>query len=94
MSNECLEHGPKRLGDLVLARRTQFFQLQQLPADGDAESDHHDQRVIAEHSAQVRVGDTPATIPGLLIFRIRDGRIVHTRDYMDATALSRLRAAR
>ncbi|MET8004973.1 nuclear transport factor 2 family protein [Nonomuraea glycinis] len=49
--------------------------------------------LVVEQETVVKVGDRSITVPGLLILRIRDGLIVHTRDYMDATALAGVRAA-
>ncbi len=31
-------------------------------------------------------GAEPGEVPGLLVIRVRDGRIIHVRDYMDASA--------
>ncbi|HEX4811968.1 MAG TPA: nuclear transport factor 2 family protein [Nonomuraea sp.] len=47
--------------------------------------------VVVEQIAHVAVGDRAIPVPGLLVLRIRGGRIVHTRDYMDATAIARIR---
>ncbi|MCA2224538.1 nuclear transport factor 2 family protein [Nonomuraea aurantiaca] len=49
--------------------------------------------VVAEHEAVVTVADQELTVPGLLILRVRDGLIVHARDYMDTSAIARVRAA-
>jgi len=49
--------------------------------------------LVVEQETVVKVGDRSITVPGLLILRIRDGLIVHTRDYMDATAIVGVRAA-
>ncbi|GAA3161267.1 nuclear transport factor 2 family protein [Nonomuraea roseoviolacea] len=49
--------------------------------------------VVVEQEADVTVAGNPITVPGLLVLRVRDGRIVHTRDYMDTYAISRIRAA-
>ncbi|GGP10666.1 nuclear transport factor 2 family protein [Nonomuraea glycinis] len=49
--------------------------------------------LIVEQETVVKVGDRSITVPGLLILRIRGGLIVHTRDYMDATAIAGVRAA-
>jgi ketosteroid isomerase-like protein len=49
--------------------------------------------LVVEQETVVKVGDRSITVPGLLILRIRDGLIVHTRDYMDATAIAGVRAA-
>ncbi|WP_198169378.1 nuclear transport factor 2 family protein [Herbidospora daliensis] len=48
--------------------------------------------VVVEHEVDVTVHGRPHTVPGLLVIRARDGRIVHTRDYMDATAVGALRS--
>ncbi|NUW38024.1 nuclear transport factor 2 family protein [Nonomuraea sp. SMC257] len=48
--------------------------------------------VVVEQQTDVTVAGNPITVPGLLVLRVRDGRIVHTRDYMDASAISRIRA--
>ncbi|WP_217708819.1 nuclear transport factor 2 family protein [Nonomuraea rhodomycinica] len=49
--------------------------------------------VVVEQQTDVTVAGNPITVPGLLVLRVRDGRIVHTRDYMDSSAISRVRAA-
>ncbi|MET7466510.1 nuclear transport factor 2 family protein [Nonomuraea sp. NPDC005501] len=49
--------------------------------------------VVVEQETDVTVNGRPITVPGLLVLRIRDGLIVHTRDYMDAGAIGRVRAA-
>ncbi|GGP89550.1 nuclear transport factor 2 family protein [Streptosporangium pseudovulgare] len=51
--------------------------------------------VVVEHETAGTLGTTgrPFTVPGLLVLRVRDGRVVHCRDYMDAAALARLREA-
>ncbi|MEU0572787.1 nuclear transport factor 2 family protein [Nonomuraea sp. NPDC005983] len=49
--------------------------------------------VVTEHETVVTVGGQVLTVPGLLILRIRDGLIVHTRDYMDTSAITKVRAA-
>ncbi|MGN9846286.1 nuclear transport factor 2 family protein [Nonomuraea sp. H19] len=49
--------------------------------------------VVVEHVVDGTAGDRRITVPGLLVFRIRNGQIVHTRDYMDGTAVARVRAA-
>ncbi|MEO3856306.1 nuclear transport factor 2 family protein [Acrocarpospora sp. B8E8] len=49
--------------------------------------------VVVEHEVHVTAYGKPYTIPGLLVIRTRDGQIVHTRDYMDATAVSAMRSA-
>lgn len=47
--------------------------------------------VIAEHTVHGTVDGDTFTVPGLLVLRVRGGQIVHTRDYMDATSVGRLR---
>jgi ketosteroid isomerase-like protein len=49
--------------------------------------------VVVEQDVHVTVGDRPITVPGLLVLRIRGGEIVHTRDYMDTSAVTQVRAA-
>ncbi|HUR01895.1 MAG TPA: nuclear transport factor 2 family protein [Nonomuraea sp.] len=49
--------------------------------------------VVAEQETVVTVADQELTVPGLLILRVRDGLIVHTRDYMDTSAIARVRTA-
>ncbi|WP_336216852.1 nuclear transport factor 2 family protein [Nonomuraea sp. LPB2021202275-12-8] len=49
--------------------------------------------VIVEQETVVTVNDHPITVPSLLVLRIRDGRIIHTRDYMDTSAIAAVRAA-
>ncbi|MCK2215072.1 nuclear transport factor 2 family protein [Actinomadura sp. ATCC 31491] len=49
--------------------------------------------VIVEQVTHVRAGDQAVAVPGLLVLRVRDGEIVHTRDYMDTSAIARVRAA-
>ncbi|GAA3194222.1 nuclear transport factor 2 family protein [Actinocorallia longicatena] len=49
--------------------------------------------VVCEHIVVGEVAGRPFTIPGLLVLRIRDGLIVHNRDYMDATSVARMREA-
>ena len=49
--------------------------------------------IVAEQETVVTVADQELTVPGLLILRVRDGLIVHTRDYMDTSAVARVRAA-
>ncbi|MDX3224797.1 nuclear transport factor 2 family protein [Streptomyces sp. ME19-01-6] len=52
--------------------------------------------VVVEQTVVGAVAPTgrPVTVPGILVIRVRDGLIVHTRDYMDglgvATATDRL----
>lgn len=50
--------------------------------------------LVVEHETAVTVYGQPYTVPGLLVLRVRDGKIVHTRDYMDATAVASLRSGR
>ncbi|MGW4474808.1 nuclear transport factor 2 family protein [Nonomuraea sp. NPDC004354] len=50
--------------------------------------------LVVEHETAVTVNGRPYTVPGLLVLRVRDGKIVHTRDYMDATAVAGLRSGR
>ncbi|GAA3244377.1 nuclear transport factor 2 family protein [Nonomuraea helvata] len=49
--------------------------------------------VVVEQNAFVAAGDQRITVPGLLVLRIRNGRIVHARDYMDTSAVTQVRAA-
>jgi ketosteroid isomerase-like protein len=51
--------------------------------------------IVAEQVAVARIGeDGPRVrVPSLVILRIRDGEIVHCRDYMDALAASDVRDA-
>ncbi|NUP02233.1 MAG: nuclear transport factor 2 family protein [Nonomuraea sp.] len=49
--------------------------------------------VVVEQNAHVKVGDQPITVPGLLVLRIRDGRIARCKDFMDSSAIARVRAA-
>jgi uncharacterized protein (TIGR02246 family) len=49
--------------------------------------------VVAEHETVVTVADQELTVPGLLILQVRDGLIVRARDYMDTSAIARVRAA-
>jgi ketosteroid isomerase-like protein len=48
--------------------------------------------IVAEQRVVGTVGDEgrPLAVPGLLILRVRDGELVHVRDYMDALAISRV----
>ncbi|MGI5284233.1 nuclear transport factor 2 family protein [Nonomuraea polychroma] len=48
--------------------------------------------VVVEQDTYVTAGDRSITVPGLLVLRIRNGEIVHTRDYMDTSAIARVRA--
>lgn len=47
--------------------------------------------VIVEQETVVTANGRQVTVPGLLILRVRNGQITHTRDYMDATAIARVR---
>ncbi|MGP3914160.1 nuclear transport factor 2 family protein [Nonomuraea sp. 10N515B] len=47
--------------------------------------------VVVEQSTYVTAGDRSITVPGLLVLRIRNGEIVHTRDYMDTSAIAQVR---
>lgn len=49
--------------------------------------------VVVEQDTHVTAGGRSIIVPGLLVLRIRDGEIVHTRDYMDTSAIARVRAA-
>ncbi|GAA3529250.1 hypothetical protein GCM10022419_005180 [Nonomuraea rosea] len=49
--------------------------------------------VVVEQTTFVKVGDQSITVPGLLVLRIRDGQIIHTRDYMDTSAITQVRHA-
>ncbi|MFI7104680.1 nuclear transport factor 2 family protein [Nonomuraea sp. NPDC050227] len=49
--------------------------------------------VVVEQNAHVKVGERAITVPGLLMLRIRDGRIVHCKDFMDASAIAKVREA-
>ncbi|MEV1248863.1 nuclear transport factor 2 family protein [Nonomuraea sp. NPDC050022] len=49
--------------------------------------------IVAEQETVVTVADQELTVPGLVILRVRDGLIVHARDYMDTSAVARVRAA-
>ncbi len=49
--------------------------------------------VVVEQDTHVTVGGRPIRVPGLLVLRIRNGKIVHTRDYMDATVITQVRTA-
>ncbi|SEN43996.1 Ketosteroid isomerase-related protein [Nonomuraea pusilla] len=48
---------------------------------------------VVEQEVLVTVKGRPVTVPGLLVLRVRDGRIVHCRDYMDASAIGKVREA-
>ncbi|SDM84555.1 nuclear transport factor 2 family protein [Nonomuraea jiangxiensis] len=49
--------------------------------------------VVVEQDVLVEVGEHPVTVPGLLVLRVRNGQIIHTRDYMDTSAIARVRTA-
>ncbi|AQZ66936.1 unnamed protein product [[Actinomadura] parvosata subsp. kistnae] len=49
--------------------------------------------VVVEQTVHGTAGGHRLTVPGLLVLRIRDGKIVHTRDYMDTSAIAQVRAA-
>ncbi|MBF8193858.1 nuclear transport factor 2 family protein [Nonomuraea sp. K274] len=49
--------------------------------------------VVVEQDTFVTVGGRPIKVPGLLVLRIRNGEIIHTRDYMDTSAIAQVRAA-
>ncbi|QFY06062.1 DUF4440 domain-containing protein [Nonomuraea phyllanthi] len=49
--------------------------------------------VVVEQNTHVVAAGQRVTVPGLLVLRIRNGRIIHTRDYMDTSAISQVRAA-
>ncbi|GAA4055059.1 nuclear transport factor 2 family protein [Nonomuraea soli] len=48
---------------------------------------------VSEHTVVGTVAGQVLSVPGLLVLRVRDGLIVHNRDYMDATAVTRIRQA-
>ncbi|MFI7617076.1 nuclear transport factor 2 family protein [Nonomuraea terrae] len=54
---------------------------------------HDPEVVVVEQDTHVTAGGQPITVPGLLVLRIRNDQIVHTRDYMDTSAIARVRAA-
>ncbi|MFG1619491.1 nuclear transport factor 2 family protein [Nonomuraea wenchangensis] len=47
--------------------------------------------VVVEQVTRVRAGERAVEVPSLVILRVRDGAIVHTRDYMDTSAIARVR---
>jgi len=51
--------------------------------------------IIAEHTvvASVAGGEGGVSVPGLLVLRVRDGLLVHVRDYMDGFGVSDARNA-
>lgn len=48
--------------------------------------------VVVEQTTHVLAGVRRVAVPGLLVLRIRAGLIVHTRDYMDTSAITQVRA--
>ncbi|MFF5211882.1 nuclear transport factor 2 family protein [Streptosporangium sp. NPDC000396] len=51
--------------------------------------------IVVEHEVLGTVATTGGRfrVPGLLILRVRNGHIVHCRDYMDATGVAQARSA-
>ncbi|MFC4013302.1 nuclear transport factor 2 family protein [Nonomuraea purpurea] len=49
--------------------------------------------VVVEQTTVVAAAGQSVDVPGLLILRVRNGEIIHTRDYMDTSAIARVRAA-
>jgi uncharacterized protein len=51
--------------------------------------------IVVEHQTAGTLTTTgrPFLVPGLLVLRIRDGRIVHCRDYMDPAGVAQVRRA-
>ncbi|MEV0383223.1 nuclear transport factor 2 family protein [Nonomuraea sp. NPDC050643] len=49
--------------------------------------------VVVEQDTLVTANERSITVPSLLVLRIRNGRIIHTRDYMDTSAIAQVRAA-
>jgi len=51
--------------------------------------------IVAEHTvvASVPGGEGGVSVPGLLVLRVRDGLLVHVRDYMDGFGVSNARNA-
>ncbi|WP_406317712.1 nuclear transport factor 2 family protein [Streptosporangium sp. NBC_01639] len=51
--------------------------------------------IVVEHEVVGTAGTAghPFRVPGLLVLRVRDGRIVHCRDYMDAGGVAQARNA-
>lgn len=49
--------------------------------------------VVVEQTVHGTVAGRHLTVPGLLVLRVRDGGIVHTRDYMDTSAIARIHEA-
>ncbi|MER7615839.1 nuclear transport factor 2 family protein [Nonomuraea wenchangensis] len=47
--------------------------------------------VVVEQVTRVRAGERAVEVPSPVILRVRDGAIVHTRDYMDTSAIARVR---
>lgn len=48
---------------------------------------------VVEQDTYVTVAGQSIKVPGLLILRIRNGQIVHARDYMDTSAIAKVRSA-
>ncbi|MGW4792015.1 nuclear transport factor 2 family protein [Nonomuraea sp. NPDC004297] len=48
--------------------------------------------VVVEQTTHVLAGEHRVAVPSLLVLRIRAGLIVHTRDYMDTSAITQVRA--
>ncbi|WP_217369091.1 nuclear transport factor 2 family protein [Nonomuraea antri] len=46
--------------------------------------------VVVEQETDVVVGDRRITVPGVIVLRIKDGVIVHNRDYLDVSAVARV----
>ena len=51
--------------------------------------------IVVEHETMGTVGPGGPrfSVPGLLVLRIKNGRIVHCRDYMDGLAVTKARSA-
>ncbi|MEV1167003.1 nuclear transport factor 2 family protein [Nonomuraea sp. NPDC049784] len=49
--------------------------------------------VVVEQNVFAVAAGHQITVPGLLVLRIRNGQIIHTRDYMDTSAITQVRAA-
>ncbi|SEH00273.1 Ketosteroid isomerase-related protein [Nonomuraea solani] len=49
--------------------------------------------VVVEQETLVSAGERSITVPSLVVLRVRDGRIVHARDYMDTGVIAQVRAA-
>ncbi|MEU6720904.1 nuclear transport factor 2 family protein [Nonomuraea sp. NPDC046802] len=48
--------------------------------------------VVVEQTTVVMAAGQSVDVPGLLVLRVRNGHIIHTRDYMDTSAIARVRA--